>query len=57
MPKEEIAEFVKAMGKPCITADSLRDAMAKAYMTDDEMKVVCGSLYLCGEIRKEIMLS
>lgn len=57
VPKEEIAEFVKAMGKPCITADSLRDAMAKAYMTDDEMKVVCGSLYLCGEIRKELILS
>lgn len=55
VPKEEIAEFVKALGKPCITADGLRDVMVNAYNLPDKLKVVCGSLYLCGVIRRDLL--
>lgn len=55
VPKEEVAELVKSLGKPCVTADSLGEVMSKAGMPADKLKVVCGSLYLCGVIRRSLL--
>ncbi|MCM1297993.1 MAG: bifunctional folylpolyglutamate synthase/dihydrofolate synthase [Firmicutes bacterium] len=55
VPKEELADFVKALGKPCITAHSPQDAVHSADRLGDDLKAVCGSLYLCGEMRRELL--
>ncbi len=50
--KEEIADFAKAMGKESAVACDLKEGIRLAERQKADLKVVCGSLYLCGEVRR-----
>ncbi len=55
VPKENIAEFARSSGIPCITADNIHKAFKAAEGDGINFRAVCGSLYLCGEIRRALM--
>ena len=52
VPAEKIAEIVKKHKKPCQKAESAEQAIALAESIQPDLKLVSGSLYLCGKIRK-----
>lgn len=50
--KEEIADLAKSMGKKAVTARELSEGIKAAERQNADLKVICGSLYLCGEARR-----
>ncbi len=50
--KEEIADLAKSMGKKAVTARELSEGIKAAEGHNADLKVICGSLYLCGEARR-----
>lgn len=50
--KSEIARFARSMGKKAAAVRDLTEGIAAAETQNADLKVVCGSLYLCGEVRK-----
>ena len=55
-PPEDIAEAANRVGVPSRTAESPEDALRQilsAYHEKDPRILICGSLYLAGEILKE----
>lgn len=54
VPAEKIVQLAKQAGKPCVKAETPDDAVRLAEETGNRLKMVCGSLYLCGVMRKEL---
>lgn len=50
--KEEIVKFAQDKGKRAIAAGDLTEALKAGEEQGADLKVVCGSLYLCGEVRR-----
>ncbi len=48
---EDIASFAKQAGCAAVTAGDAETALKKAYDTAADLRVICGSLYLCGSMR------
>ncbi|MCM1055706.1 MAG: bifunctional folylpolyglutamate synthase/dihydrofolate synthase [Bacteroides sp.] len=55
VPAEKIAEQAKSLGKEYNIAESAAEAIKAAKAFDGELKLICGSLYLCGKMREEIL--
>lgn len=53
--KEIISDFVKGLGIECVCAESLCEAKQLAEKSGAEVWAVCGSLYLCGEVRRKLL--
>lgn len=53
--KEEIVQFARDKGKQAITAEDLTEALNAGEKQNSNLKVVCGSLYLCGEVRRQLV--
>lgn len=51
---EEIVEIAKGFGCEAETAGSAGEAIEAARRVNAELRVVCGSLYLCGAVRGEL---
>lgn len=51
---DEIAKLADSFKKPCFYAKSAPEAVSLGANLGDKLKAVCGSLYLCGVMRKEI---
>ena len=54
VPAEKIAKIAEKAGKFCQKAASPAEAIKLAEETGNQLKVVCGSLYLCGVMRQEL---
>lgn len=54
VPVNEIREYAKSIGHSCSLADSPEKAVNLAEALHSDIKMVCGSLYLCGKMRKAI---
>ena len=54
VPAEKIAELADKFGKNCVSAESAGEAVRAAEETGAELKLVCGSLYLCGRMREAL---
>lgn len=52
VPAEKIAEIAEKHGKRCIKAERAEQAIKLAEGINADLKLVCGSLYLCGTIRQ-----
>lgn len=48
---EDIVSFAKQAGCAAVTAGNAEAALKKAYDTAADLRVICGSLYLCGSMR------
>ncbi len=51
----EIEKLAASFGKPCFYAKSADEAFEAAEKIGDNLKMVCGSLYLCGNMRGVIL--
>ena len=51
-PAEKTAEIAEKYGKRCINAESPQQAVKLAESINADLKLVCGSLYLCGKMRQ-----
>lgn len=51
----EIEKLAASFGKPCFYAKSAEEAIETAEKIGDSLKMVCGSLYLCGNMRGVIL--
>ena len=54
VPAEKIAELAQSHGKRCAKADSEEEAISLAEKAAADLKLVCGSLYLCGRMRQKL---
>lgn len=52
--KKEIADFARNMGKNAAAAQDLEQGIRLAEELNADLKVICGSLYLCGEVRRRL---
>lgn len=52
VPAEIIAEMAERYGKRCVKAESPEQAVRLAESINADLKLVCGSLYLCGKMRQ-----
>lgn len=52
VPAEKTAEIAERYGKRCVKAESPEQAVRLAEEINADLKLVCGSLYLCGKIRQ-----
>lgn len=50
--KEDIVKFAESMGKQAAAAESLEEGLKIGCEQGADIRVVCGSLYLCGEVRR-----
>lgn len=50
--KEEIVKFAQTEGKRAAAVGDLTEALKAGEEQNADLKVVCGSLYLCGEVRR-----
>ena len=53
---EDIVKLAKSFGRKGEIGKSAREAIEAAAKFEGELKVVCGSLYLCGAIRGELII-
>lgn len=53
--KEAIADLVQKLGINCLCAESFAEAKDLAEKIGADIKAVCGSLYLCGAVRRELL--
>lgn len=53
---EEIVKLAEELGRTGEIGKSAREAIDAAEKFEGELKVVCGSLYLCGAMRKELTI-
>ncbi len=51
---EEISALAKSVGCETVTADNGDDALRKACETEADLRMICGSLYLCGMMRGKL---
>ena len=51
---EEISALAKSVGCETVTADNGEDALRKACETEADLRMICGSLYLCGMMRGKL---
>ena len=51
VPAEKIAEIAQKHHKPCQKAESAEEAVSLAENAEADLKLICGSLYLCGKMR------
>ncbi len=49
--KEEIVKFAQHKGKEAMAAQNLAEGLQKGEEQNADYKILCGSLYLCGEAR------
>ncbi|MBD5117205.1 MAG: bifunctional folylpolyglutamate synthase/dihydrofolate synthase [Ruminococcaceae bacterium] len=56
VPAEEIVKLAEGSGRKGEIGKSARGAIEAAARFEGELKVVCGSLYLCGAIRGELII-
>ena len=56
VPAEEIVKLAEGSGRKGEIGKSAREAIEAAARFEGELKVVCGSLYLCGAIRGELII-
>lgn len=56
VPAEEIVKLAESFGRKGEIGKSAREAIEAAARFEGELKVVCGSLYLCGAIRGELII-
>ena len=56
VPAEEIVKLAEESGRKGEIGKSAREAIEAAARFEGELKVVCGSLYLCGAIRGELII-
>ena len=54
VPAEKIAEIAEKHGKRCVKAESPEQAVKLADSKNADLKLVCGSLYLCGKMRQQL---
>ena len=54
VPAEKIAEIAEKFGKHCVKAENAEEAISLAERTQADLKLVSGSLYLCGKMRQRI---
>ena len=52
VPAEKIAEIAERYGKCCVKAESPEQAVKLAEDINADLRLVCGSLYLCGKMRQ-----
>ena len=52
VPAERIEALCGKHGKHCVKAGSALEAVKLAESLQDDLKIVCGSLYLCGRMRE-----
>lgn len=52
--REELIALTKASGREAAAANNAEEALKKAYETGADIKVICGSLYLCGLMRGKL---
>ena len=53
---EEIVKLAEGSGRKGEIGKSAREAIEAAAKFEGELRVVCGSLYLCGEMRRELKI-
>lgn len=51
---EEIAALAKAAGCETATEDNAEESLKKAFEMKADIKMICGSLYLCGVMRGKL---